>query len=366
MPKKQVSTANIALITPIILGSFTYFYLTIDNLFKHPIIFGPLLFFIVLGIIFFIKIKHPLYIRTEDEAIKAPDYDNKYVRDISWWRCVYYCFFGPEPSKFVSFFSGTTLTLYTKGRMCQFILKNKPAKLKHRILDVFLSVTLSAFIFCAGIAFADRSWGFCTVLFLSCAFYFARKYIINYSLSVNIGDLNNHKVNVVYPYKSTNTQVFKYYGMVSIFHKTILITDKTFESNPIIKEYVLTHELGHLQNRKISILQYIGVIVFMCGLIFVPEMFSYFGTNNDAFPLLLFLIFFVYKYTIAKYLYLKSELLADEYAIKIIGKRKVLDALQLMKSFCGNNNYNQLSYSLFSIRVPLERRIRFVNEYIES
>lgn len=187
---------------------------------------------------------------------------------------------------------------------------------------------------------------------------------MDYSLSVNIGDFNGYKVNVVYPYSSSRLHIFKYYGKAMLFNNTILITKETFETDSKIKEYILTHEQCHFLSKKLSIIQFTIVILFLVGLIFIPEIFEQLQINNNLIVFMPLTVFLIYRFTLAKNLYLKSELLADEFAVKTLGKGKVLEALHLLNESSGANKKS--SYSLFSMSVPIERRIKFVNEYAET
>lgn len=363
---KNFSTANLALIVPLLIGGCTYFYLTIDNLFFAPILCGPLLLIIIVSVIFIIKIKFPLYIEYKDvEKVNNSDYWTMHTRNVSWWRCLYFCILTAEPSNFVSLSSGARLVLFIKdNHTYRFIFENKPIKKYHRIFDIILMFVLSIISFCFAVLLTNHSWGTSVILFLLCIIYAFKKQILAYSLSVNVGNLDGCKVNVIYPYSTSRFHFFNYYGMAIPLYNTILITEKTFNLDSVVKEYVLNHERGHLFNRKIYIILYIWWIFVAATLIFIPNL-----SNEMGYPSYLtwlpLVIFVIYRFTLGKQLQIKLELMADRNAIKVLGKKKVLEALYLIKEV-NDDRKRPLLFQLLYAYVPIERRIKFANEYIEK
>lgn len=366
MRNKRFSTANLALIVPLLIGGCTYFYLTIDTLFFAPILCGALLAMIIILVIVIIKIKFPLYIEYKDvEEVNNSDYWAMHTRNISWWRCLHFCILTSEPSNFVSLSSGARLILFTKNNYtCKFIFENKPVKKYHRIFDIILMFILSIVSFCLAILLTNHSWGTSVILFLLCIIYALKKQILAYSLSVNVGNLDDCKVNVIYPYSTSRFHFFDYYGMAIPLYNTILITEKTFNLDSVVKEYVLNHERGHLFNRKIYMILCIWWIFVVSALIFIPNLFNEMGYPSYL-TLLPLVIFIIYRFTLGKQLQIKLELIADRNAIKVLGKKKVLEALYLIKGV-NDDRKRPLLFQLLHTYVPIERRIKFANEYIEK
>lgn len=360
LPKKTFSSANFTLLICSTSLIVTYWLRVVKPILSDInfaavglICFGIIL--ISLG--FALYIKCPLFI--EPNPVKKPSedfYDKKYTQDLGWLRCLYFSVFTAERSEFISFFSGATITIYGKGRVCNFTWENKPIKPIHRLLDFLLILLLAPLVIFLVWEYTNLglATGISTCV-IGIMFLFRKRILFNI-LSINVGKARKYKLNVIYPYSTSRLHRYKYYGVAEPFTKTILITEDTFRLNPIIKEYVTAHEVGHLNDKKILFTHCLFPITIMIYLSILPYLFS----GLAAFiPLVTYL---VYKRTIGYRIDESAEFFADSFAVKIIGKEKCIEALTLMNKTSKSNGGNDF----FKKAIPLEKRIQFIKAYKED
>ncbi len=361
--KKIFSSANLSILVGWISAVFTYLYISRELIIEFPQFSIVCLGTMVICFGIYLYLKFPIFIIPSPvENFDENLYDNVYVRNVNWFGRLFFSLFTPESSQFVSFFSETTLTLFTKGRICKFICVNKNVKFIHRVFDVLLMIVLTPILCMFIIAFLFAKWYFSIFIYLIYLIFIFRKHIILYIFSVNANIYNNLKINIIFPWVMPKFPIYKYYGFAEPFTKTILISEDTFRLNPIIKDYVLAHEKGHLDDRKnIFVKIFISVIIGI-WLSFAPY---FFYKTNALLVWLPLTVYIIYNITIGYYINLKSELFADKVAIKSIGKENVLEALNTIKKF-NHEDDRFLLVKLFFRYVPIERRIRFVNEYSEN
>lgn len=338
---------------------FTFIYVTFDTIIEEPLVaiicLVPMLIFF--GI--FVYIKFPLFINTSQEKTFDTDfYDNIYEQNLGWFKCLFFALFTAEKSNFVSLFSGVTIKLHVKDRICKFTWKNKKTKFIHRLLDftlLFILIPIAYLLVLGLLSFEWKSGLFIFIIFTLFSF---RKIILFYFFSINVNTIDEYKINVVYPYSTVRTILYKRYGTAGCFKKTVFITDDTFRLNQTIKDYVIAHEMGHIKNRKGIFIHYVFFVLLIAYLSMGPYIFGEMMNNDFAYfiPIITYLI---YRMTWGYRIHEKMELDADKYALQKIGKEKCLEALNVMKKDSGKqSNKNWLSRA-----IPLERRIQFIKDY---
>lgn len=362
--KRTFSSANLVILLCFISAAFTYIFIAVKPISSN--LSSAIFEIICLGVMLIgfslcLYIKFPLFIEPNPtKKISEDFYEQKYEQNLNWLKCLYFTLFTAERSQFVSFFPGATLKLYVKGRICEFIWENKSVKPIHRILD-FLLLLIVAPIFCllmAGLLNFGIISGI-SVCIIGLLFLFRKRILFNI-LSINVGKKYNYKLNVMYPYSTIKFHLYKYYGVAEPFTKTILISQETFGLNPIIKEYVTTHEAGHLKDKKTFWIHFFIPILIMLYLTLLPYLFKTFNSLAAFIPLLTYC---VYTVTLGYKIREKSELSADEFALKTIGKEKCIEALTLMNTDTNNRSKNK---NFLIKTVSLERKIQFINDYEEK
>ena len=309
-------------------------------------------------------IKFPIFLDAENEKVNENLYKETHSKNMNFFGGLYYALLSTEQSKFISFFSGVRLHLYINEYRSKFIWENKKVKLIHRFLDfclmlflVYLSFVLACFL-AQGLYNAQVA--FCILIIIT----MYKKTIFNYSLSLNVGEVDGYNLNVVYPYSTAKFGLLKSYGMMFPFNKTILIMADTFNSKTAVKDYVIAHERGHIDDNKRILVAIFAAVICVVYLVLGPLLISLTGFNFFvSFPLITYLI---YNGTIGYRINESIELFADEYAIKAIGKDKCLEALNLMKEKNRKIGSRFILTKFFFRIVTIERRIHFVNEYIET
>lgn len=304
-------------------------------------------------------VKFPLFINvSQEETLNKDFYDEIYEQNLGWFKCLFFVLFTAEKSNFVSFFSGATIKLHIKGRICKFTWDNRPAKLVHRLLDFTLLLVFLPIAYLVATGLLSSTWKFGLFIFIAYTLLSFRKIILFYFLSINVSTVDQYKINVVYPYSTIRNHLYKLYGMAGCLTRTIFIMDDTFRLNQTIKDYVIAHEMGHMKNRKVIFINHTFFIFLLAYLTIGPDVFSGIIKSQFAFliPIITFLIFAI---PLRRYSYEKTELNADKYALQTIGKEKCLEALNAMKK----DNVKQSNKSWLSRSIPLERRIQFIKDY---
>ena len=362
-PKRTFSSANFTLLICSIFLICTYLFKTVKPISSNPAsaAFEVICLSIMLvgfGLALYIKL--PIFIEPNPAPKLNEDfYDNKYTQNLSWFKCLYFALFTAERSQFVSFFSGATITIYEKGRVCKFIWENQSVKLIHRILDFLLLLLIAPILY-------FLLWGYLnfdilsgiSICIVGTMFLFRKRILFNI-LSINVGKTYGYKLNVIYPYSTAKLRPYKYYGVAEPFTKTILITEDTFCLNPMIKEYVTAHEAGHLKDKKIFLTHFLMPIFIMVYVSTIPYLLKNFAAWAAFIPLITYLI---YKIIISYKINEDTEFFADSFALKTIGKEKCVEALTLMSKDSRSNEKNKF----FTKAVPLERKIQFINDYKEE
>ncbi len=359
---KVFSSANLAMFLSGFTLLITYFFKTRNTLSFLPQLTIPLFILSIFLFSALFLLKFPLFIVQKEEQIKENYYDQKYEENISFFKRLYFSLLSSEPSQIISFFSRVTLKLFNKNELCKFSWENGPVKVTHRILDLLLTIPLVAISFLLGYGLSKGNFYFSLVLCLIFFVFMFKNRIITYSLSIEVENTDSYKLKVIYPYKKNKISFIKHYGMSFPFAKTILISDEIFSSNSTsLKEYVIAHEVGHLKDKKRLAFTYSLAVFFTIYLVMGPYFISSFGFKYFAFlPILTFLLYWVlFGFDLNE----KAELLADEYAIKTIGKENCLTALEILKNDSKENGSN---YYKFLKPIPISRRIQFINEYQEK
>lgn len=362
--KKIFSTANLAFLASASFLLLRLIYWGIDSLRALPLICGLLAFILITCFLLILYIKFPLFVDQNDNNLDNSQYVRS--RNIGWLICLYYCLFTAEPSQFVSLFSHKSLRFYQDGRRCSFKWGYETPRLIHRILDVilmlmltFVSYVISEILY----RWTDtQNIYFYILLFTFGALFLSKRIIFSGCLSVKAEEYNGYNVNVIYPYSNSRFTVFKQFGQAIPFVKTIAISQSAFSGNPVIKRYVIAHEIGHLHDNVRTLFISLCSIFSIVFLVFSP----FWLTNNNLNYLLFvpLLLYFIYSITFRYKMAEKSEFFADRYASDLIGKRECLSALNLIKQNIKDYKENQgLSALLFKV-VPIERKIEFIsNEY---
>lgn len=357
--KKTFSSANLSLLLCFIFAAFTYLFITVTSILSHPIFEIICLSIILICFSLYLYIRFPLFIDPNPaEKFSEDFYDHKYEKNLGWFKNLYFTLFTAERSQFVSFFSGSTIKLYVKGRVCKFTWETKPVKPVHRLLDFLLFLILGP-TFCL-LMVGLLNFGILSgisVCIIGLLFLFRKRILFSF-LSVNVGKAFNYKLNVVYPYSTSNFHLHKYYGTAEPFTKTVLIADDTFSINPVIKKYVTVHEVGHLKDKKTFWTYFFVPIFVMIYLTILPYLLK---TANSWAAFIPLVTYFIYTVTLGYKFREKSEFSADEFALKSIGKENCIEALRLMNTYV-----NSGSRHLFLKPVPLERKIQFINDYEEK
>lgn len=336
----------------------TYTYKAVDLMYYCPtfskIIFG----IIAISLGFSCYIKAPLFVKMQnEETVDFSQWEKHISKNLGWLANISFALLTAEPSRFVSFFSNTKLTFFTKGRLSKFTWENAPVKPIHRFLDFVLLLVLMpiVYLFASDLFSFFLNGGLFVFIFL--VFFRFRK-VINYSFfSVNVGCEKGIKINVMYPYSTVRSR-YKMYGFANQFNNEVFITEDTFRLNQIIKEYTIAHEMGHLKDRKKFIAYSIFSLIPLACVTILPFMLK----GYLAFiPVVTYIL---YRCTFEYLINEKIELEADKYALKELGKERCLEALDLMSK--NSTNCSTSRKNLFSFCVPLKRRIKFINEYKEK
>lgn len=359
--KKTFSTANLAFIVPaffLILRLVCWGYSSVKVL---PSVLGPLAFISIVCFLFVLYIKFPLFVEQRNNNSDSSQYTHS--RSTGWLICLYYCLFTAEPSKFISLFSHKELKFYQNGRNCSFKWEYEVPKLIHRILDIilmlmliFISYVISEILY----RWADiQNIYYYILLFIIAILFLFKRIIFSYCLSVKSMEYNGYNVNVIYPYSTSRFTPVKQFGQAIPFSKTISISQSVFSGNPIVKKYIISHEIGHLHDNVRTFFISSCSILSLAFLAFAP-----FWLANNNLDYLLFaplLLYFVYSITFRYKMTERSELFADRYAADLIGKEECLSALDLMKRSLQTYKNNQSISNLLFKAVPIERKIEFIN-----
>lgn len=362
MNKKIFSTANFTMLFVNLVFIFCIIFNNHWNIdLTEKILFAvSAMIFAALAIVRF-----PLFIEDKNEQVNETFYSNKYENNISWLKKLIYILLTLEISYIPSIFSVSKLQLYMKGRICKFILLHNKPKFIHKFYDICLMIILAflAIIF-ANILINVDIFSF-LILAIIILILLERKNLLMYSLSTNVGQKDGVNINVVYPYSSSQVKIFKYYGIT--FLNTVLITQDAFRLNPVIKNYVVMHEMGHIKNKCISLIRRITVTFNVFFVTLMPcILHDCFGINKPFILFLPLILFCLYTMTIGYYITEKSELLADKFAVNILGYEKCIEALNLLnKENPTFENKNPIR-KLFIRDISFNRRIKFVNDYAKK
>lgn len=360
--KRTFSSANCTLLLCFSFTSFFCLWETATPISSDLIsyIFDNILLIIMLiGFWWILSIKFPLFI--DEKPVQKPSkdsYDKKYTQNLGWFKCLCFSLFTAEKSNLVSLFSGATITMYEKDRICKFTWENKPVKSTHRTLDFVLLLTAES-IFCAlmtNLFSFNFLSGFC-FLIIGTTFLFRKKFLF-FILSINVGKCYGYKLNVIYPYKEAMFLIYKYFGTVEPLTKTILITENTYRLDPIIREYVTAHEAGHLKDKKTLLTQFFMNVIVMVYFFMIPHLIKFLGIWIVIYSIL---IYFIFKMTIGCKIDQNFEFSADSFALKKLGKQKCIEALKLMNKNLLSNEKNNFGKK----NVALENQIHFINNYKE-
>lgn len=359
---KIFSSANLTMCLSGFTFFITYFFMTRNTLNFLPSLTIPIFILSIFLFSALFLLKFPILIEDKKEQINEDYYDKKYVENINFLKRLYFSLFSSEPSQIISFFSKVDLSLFNKNGNCKFSWENGPVKIVHRILDLLITIPLVAIAFLLGYGLSAGDFYFSLILCIIFLLFFFKNKIISYSLSIKVGNIDNYKLKVIYPYRKNNLTFIKHYGMSFPLSKTILISDEIFSSNSTsLKDYVIAHELGHMKDkRRIAVIFSISVL-FTIYLVMGPSVISTLGFKYlTILPILTFLLYWVlFGFNLNE----KAELFADEYALKKIGKENCLTALEIIKS---EVNENRSNYDKFFKPIPISRRMQFINEYQEK
>lgn len=310
-------------------------------------------------------IRFPLFIKNNVEQVDEAAYENKFETNISCLKKLIYILFTLETSFIPSFFSNSTLRLYTKGRICKSVLFHSKPTLINKFHDIFLMSILTFLSFvCASVIVKINVISF-VVIDIIILLLLDKRNLLMYALSVNVKQKDGLNINVVCPYSSSQIKIFKYYGIA--FLNTILITQDTFRLNPIIKDYVIAHEIGHIKNKYMSWINRASVIFNVFFVTITPYILH--DVFNFKSPLILFmplLLYLFYTMTIGYFIIEKSELLADEFAVNELGYEKCIEALNLMAQENSAPRKRNIMVTLFVKEVSFSRRIKFINDCVKK
>lgn len=355
---KVFSSANFVLILMFLTFFCTYVYKMSEMANCYPIFFK--IIFAVMAISFGVAmyLKAPLFV--EEQKFNAIDGEDKWdltvSKSLGWLASLSFVLLTFEPSFLTSFFSGIKISFFARGRVCKFTLEKKAVKCVHRFLDFILLLVSIPIVYFITSEIFYFSWRFGFLIFVLSVLIYLRRELLYTFFSLNVGEVDGVKVNVIYPYSTLRSR-YKLYGYANLFKNKAFITEETFKASPTVKDFVIAHELGHLDDKKRAILHKAAFLVLLAFLTMVP---FYLGESFAFVPLALF---FIYNRTVARLVSEKIELTADKYAVGKIGKKGCLEALHLL---CKASVVNAAPNSLFSNYVPLSRRIQFIDAYIEQ
>ncbi len=359
---KAFSSANLVMCLSGFTLFITYFFLTIDTLRVLPYLTFPIFILSIFLFSTLFLIKFPVFVKDNETYTNEAYCDNKYVENVNFFKRLYFSLFSSEPSQIMSFFSGLKLILFNKDRVCKFAWENEPVKPVHRILDLLMAIPLITIAFLLGLGLSTGNFYFSLALCIIFVIVMFRNKIISYSLSIKVGNIDGCNLKVIYPYRKKPLTFIKHYGMSFPFSKTILVSDEVFNSSSTsLKDYVISHELGHINDkRRIAFIISIAMF-FIIYLTVGPYVIFKLGFKHlIVLPILTFLLYWsAFGFNLKE----KAELFADEYAVKRIGKERCLAALEIIKN---ESSGDTSGYAKFFKPIPISTRIRFINEYSEK
>ena len=270
--KKTFSTLNFSLLISGLTILISCVYFSADSIRKVPStsIFAIVALLCFLGTLY---IKFPVFI--EKVKYQNEPYGDIDIKKVNWGTCLYYSIFTAEPSNFASIFSKKYLVFHRNNRNCSFEWKYEKPKVIHKILDIILMVML----ICVAIIISKilKNWsdieniGYYILIFIFAVLLAFKRIILSYGLSVK-EEKYGYNVHVIYPYSTSRFSLMKQFGQAMPFTKTIMITQDVFNGNPIIKEYIIAHEIGHIHD---NIRTFLIILSSVLSLAFVS--LSHFG-----------------------------------------------------------------------------------------
>ena len=117
-------------------------------------------------------------------------------------------------------------------------------------------------------------------------------------------------------------------------------------------------------DNKRTLLSYFIGIIFVIYVTIGPWIIIYNGIKMFVFmPLAIYVI---YSITLGYYFRESSEIIADKYAVNLIGKEKCKEALNMIakESVSSKNKFNL--GRIFFRAVPMDWRIKLIDEYDEN
>ncbi|MDR0675491.1 MAG: hypothetical protein LBF97_00420 [Elusimicrobiota bacterium] len=314
-----------------------------------------------------IYFKYPLLIIDKVKELDKAFYNEIYYKKIGFWQCLFIETFYliRQNNEMISLFGGNILKIGIKNKNCEFCYNSDSIKLIHRVFDIILTIICSIAVFFLVDEFTKFGivFGITTAIFL--IFLIFRKVILNYILSINIGEYKGYKLNIMYPHNPLDSIFSKIYGFACYIDNSILIHKDVFCGNDALKKYVLMHEVGHLKTagRKKNFWSiFIFVVMTFLSITGIGFLSQVIDNKNDLKIWISVIIYIIFAFFYKKIMDRKNEndeLKADIYAIKVIGKEAVLRGLEIIKS---ENISEKIRFSGISIN----RRIEFVREYQEQ
>lgn len=363
--RKQVfSSANLFFICTFLVFVFGYFLF----IFKKIVQINPVATYISLiitipALLFTLYLKFPLFVTIKNSEERNLLYCERiYVTKVGFWSKLYIGMFcWNRVNDFISLFGKETLELYDDGKERSMEINSGKVKFINKFFDVVFAGIFCVVMFFISREFAKLEIVFGVVFSVLVILFLFRKIILDYIFSINVGEYEGYKLNILYPYNSSNCKTL---GLAYVIKKTILLNKKAFYGENELKQYILAHELGHLKtiSRTKKIIN--TFIVTTCSFItiFMGVSWSNITGKKDDYTIW----FLIVAYIMFVYLYRKNmkkkeqinEINADIFAIKKIGKNAVLKGLEIIE----NIEAKDATFSGLSI----EKKIKFIKEYKEE